>query len=76
MSFPRYESYKNSGMEWLGEVPEGWSNARLAYACALVVISHKILKCGGSFLAPPGFDHNSAHPGPAIGTKRPCMTVS
>jgi type I restriction enzyme S subunit len=37
MSFPRYERYKDSGVEWLGEVPEGWSNARLAYACALVV---------------------------------------
>ena len=24
MSFPRYESYKDSGVEWLGEVPEGW----------------------------------------------------
>ncbi len=25
MSFPRYERYKDSGVEWLGEVPEGWS---------------------------------------------------
>lgn len=25
MSFPRYESYKDSGVEWLGEVPEHWS---------------------------------------------------
>ena len=24
MSFPRYERYKESGVEWLGEVPEGW----------------------------------------------------
>jgi type I restriction enzyme, S subunit len=24
MSFPRYESYKDSGLEWLGEVPEHW----------------------------------------------------
>ena len=24
MSFPRYEKYKDSGVEWLGEVPEGW----------------------------------------------------
>lgn len=24
MSFPRYEKYKNSGVEWLGEVPEHW----------------------------------------------------
>ena len=25
MSFPRYERYKDSGVEWLGEVPEGWN---------------------------------------------------
>ncbi len=24
MSFPRYESYKDSGVEWLGDVPEHW----------------------------------------------------
>jgi type I restriction enzyme S subunit len=24
MSFPRYERYKDSGVEWLGEVPEHW----------------------------------------------------
>ena len=25
MSFPRYERYKDSGVEWLGEVPEHWA---------------------------------------------------
>lgn len=29
MSFPRYESYKDSGVEWLGEVPEHWRIAPL-----------------------------------------------
>ena len=24
MSFARYPQYKHSGVEWLGEVPEGW----------------------------------------------------
>ncbi|MBA3754901.1 MAG: hypothetical protein H0X02_01130 [Nitrosomonas sp.] len=24
MSFPRYESYKDSGVEWVGDVPEHW----------------------------------------------------
>jgi type I restriction enzyme S subunit len=24
MSFPRYPRYKDSGVEWLGEVPEHW----------------------------------------------------
>ena len=30
MSFPRYERYKNSGVEWLGEVPEHWQTARFS----------------------------------------------
>ncbi len=30
MSFPRYQKYKDSGVEWLGEVPEGWNVARLS----------------------------------------------
>ena len=29
MSFPRYPSYKDSGVEWLGEVPEHWEVKRL-----------------------------------------------
>lgn len=31
MSFPRYERYKDSGVEWLGEVPEHWEMRRLKY---------------------------------------------
>lgn len=27
--FPRYEEYKDSGVEWLGEVPKGWECLRL-----------------------------------------------
>ena len=29
MSFPRYAAYKDSGVEWLGEVPQGWVAKRL-----------------------------------------------
>jgi len=29
MSFPRYECYKDSGVEWLGEVPEHWEISAL-----------------------------------------------
>jgi type I restriction enzyme S subunit len=29
MSFPRYAKYKDSGVEWLGEVPEHWDVRRL-----------------------------------------------
>lgn len=31
MSFPRYPKYKDSGVEWLGEVPEGWETRRIGY---------------------------------------------
>ncbi|MCD9028565.1 restriction endonuclease subunit S [Luteimonas sp. BDR2-5] len=29
MSFPRYPEYKDSGVQWLGEVPEHWQLARI-----------------------------------------------
>jgi type I restriction enzyme, S subunit len=31
MSFPRYPKYKDSGVEWLGEVPEHWEVSRIKY---------------------------------------------
>jgi type I restriction enzyme R subunit len=31
MSFPRYRRYKDSGVEWLGEVPEHWRVKRLRF---------------------------------------------
>jgi len=31
MSFPRYPKYKPSGVEWLGDVPEGWEVKRIGY---------------------------------------------
>jgi len=31
MSFPRYPTYKDSGVEWLGEVPEHWEITRLGF---------------------------------------------
>lgn len=31
MSFPRYPAYKDSGVEWLGEVPEHWEITRLGF---------------------------------------------
>jgi type I restriction enzyme, S subunit len=31
MSFPKYDRYKESGVEWLGEVPEHWEMKRLKY---------------------------------------------
>ena len=31
MSFPRYPKYKDSGVAWLGRVPEHWEVKRLKY---------------------------------------------
>ncbi|MCG5512576.1 restriction endonuclease subunit S [Ectothiorhodospira shaposhnikovii] len=31
MSFPKYPEYKDSGVEWLGEVPAHWSVRRIRY---------------------------------------------
>lgn len=33
MSFPKYEAYKDSGVEWLGEVPEHWDLCFAKYMC-------------------------------------------
>jgi type I restriction enzyme S subunit len=36
MSFPRYPTYKDSGVEWLGEVPEHWEVWKLSHAFTLI----------------------------------------
>lgn len=33
--FARYESYRDSGIEWLGEIPAHWELRRLRYSCDL-----------------------------------------
>jgi len=35
MSFPRYPKYKASGVEWLGDVPQGWEVKRLRFVANL-----------------------------------------
>lgn len=35
MSFPRYPSYKDSGVEWLGQVPAHWDVKRLRFVAQL-----------------------------------------
>lgn len=37
MSFPRYEAYKDSGVEWLGEVPEHWEVCRITHHLQSIV---------------------------------------
>lgn len=29
MNYPKYESYKDSGIDWVGEIPENWSISKL-----------------------------------------------
>jgi type I restriction enzyme S subunit len=36
MSFPRYPAYKDSGVEWLGEVPEHWAVRKLKHNMSLL----------------------------------------
>ncbi len=36
MSFPAYSAYTDSGVEWLGQVPEHWSVRRLKFTADLV----------------------------------------
>ena len=36
MSFPRYSAYKDSGVEWLGEVPCNWQSWRLSHAFGVI----------------------------------------
>lgn len=36
MSFPRYPKYKDSGVTWLGQVPEHWETSRLKNLFALM----------------------------------------
>ena len=36
MSFPRYERYKDCGVEWLGELPEHWEVRRLKHDVRLL----------------------------------------
>lgn len=34
-SYPKYPAYKDSGVEWLGEIPEGWDNNKLKHLCSI-----------------------------------------
>jgi type I restriction enzyme S subunit len=34
MGYKRYEKYKDSGVEWIGEIPEHWNITRVKYICS------------------------------------------
>lgn len=44
----RYEAYKNSGVEWLGEIPVGWEVKRFRYVFNLITdkVGDNLLKIG------------------------------
>jgi len=35
--YKRYEKYKDSGVEWIGEIPEGWKIKPLKHLCAIIM---------------------------------------
>ncbi len=35
MKWPTYPKYKDSGVDWVGEVPEGWAINRLKFLCTI-----------------------------------------
>jgi type I restriction enzyme, S subunit len=36
LNFPKYESYKDSGVEWLGEIPEHWDLIKVSHSFKLI----------------------------------------
>lgn len=34
MAYKKYEKYKDSGVEWIGEIPEHWNITRVKYICS------------------------------------------
>ena len=46
MSFPKYDRYKDSGVEWLGEVPEHWNTLPVKHNFRLLnqalVLTHRL----------------------------------
>lgn len=51
MSFPRYPEYKDSGVEWLGEVPARWDVRRLRYSSTLNPSKSEVRGLPGDTLA-------------------------
>lgn len=43
IDYPRYDSYIDSGVDWLGEIPEGWNTQKLKYVVSIKkrIIGHE-----------------------------------
>ena len=35
--YKKYDAYKDSGVEWLGEIPEGWETKRLKHLSQVIM---------------------------------------
>jgi type I restriction enzyme S subunit len=53
MSFPRYPNYKDSGVEWLGKLPEHWQHASLRHVCSRIT--------DGSHFSPKSTDDGKSY---------------
>jgi hypothetical protein len=52
MSFPQYPEVKDSGVEWLGEVPAHWNHGKVRYfeSWSLVLLAALVLFLGSRYL--------------------------
>ena len=60
MSFPKYEKYKDSGVEWLEEVPEHWNTSKFGFLKTVLTDytangSFADLKKNVRYLSSPGY---------------------
>ena len=62
----RYPTYRDSGVEWLGEVPEGWGERRLKYCVAL---TNKKVDGSESNLPYTGLEHIESWTGRLISSE-------
>ncbi len=50
----RYEKYKDSGVEWIGEIPDGWNTSKLNHSLLGLTdgshVSVKNIACGKSYV--------------------------
>jgi hypothetical protein len=56
MSFPAYESYKDSGVRWLGAVPKHWTITKLRHIVSIPTKApgnYEIMAPIDSWMMPP-----------------------
>ena len=76
MSFPAYPEYKDSGVEWLGQVPQHWSLSRIKHAAHVIMgQSPTSDSCDENASGPPFLQGNAdfgrAYPTPQVFCSQP-----